>query len=174
MNGAFNVGDRAVYPAQGVAEVIAVETKSISGNEEVFYILRVLDSNKRIMIPVSKVTKVGLRSVIARKEISGVFDVLKDRDVRIENTTWNRRYRSYLEKIKSGEVRQVAEVLRDLYILREDKPLSFGERKMLDTARDLLVQEMSVSRGVDGEKILQELREIFGDHEVAFDDRMDI
>ena len=170
MDSTFKVGDRAVYPAQGVAEVVSIETKEISGNSEVFYILEVLNSEKRIMIPVSKVASVGLRDVITSKDAAEVFTVLKERDVRIDNTTWNRRYRRYLDKIKSGEITEVAEVLRDLYILKEDKPLSFGERKMLDTARELLVQELSVSRGVTDETVLDELRDIFGDDEPLIDD----
>ena len=118
----------------------------------------------------SKVASVGLRDVITKKDASNVFTVLKERDVRIDNTTWNRRYRRYLDKIKSGDIMEVAEVLRDLYILKEDKPLSFGERKMLDTARELLVQELSVSRGVTDESVLGELRDIFGDDEPLIDD----
>ena len=170
MDSSFKVGDRAVYPAQGVAEVVSIETKEISGNSEVFYILKVLNSEKRIMIPVSKVASVGLRDVITGKDAEEVFTVLKERNVRIDNTTWNRRYRRYLDKIKSGNVTEVAEVLRDLYILKEDKPLSFGERKMLDTARELLVQELSVSRGLTDEDVLEELRDIFGDDEPLIDD----
>jgi len=149
---------------------MSIETKEISGNIEVFYILKVLNSEKRIMIPVSKVASVGLRDVITKKAAANVFTVLKVRDVRIDNTTWNRRYRRYLDKIKSGDIMEVAEVLRDLYILKEDKPLSFGERKMLDTARELLVQELSVSRSVTDEAVLDELRDIFGDDEPLIDD----
>ena len=161
----FEVGEKAVYPAQGVAEVTGIETKEISGHQEQFYMLRVLDSAKKIMIPVSKVASVGLRPVIATDQVPDVYELLRERDVVLDQTTWNRRYRRYLEKIKTGAIEDVAEVMRDLYILRMEKPLSFGERKMLDTARHLLVQELCVSEGVEEEDIFDNLKEIFGDEE---------
>ena len=165
MEATFEVGEKAVYPAQGVAEVTGIETKEISGNQEQFYMLRVLDSAKKIMIPVSKVASVGLRPVIPTDQVPDVYELLRERDVVLDQTTWNRRYRRYLEKIKTGEIEDVAEVMRDLYILRMEKPLSFGERKMLDTARHLLVQELCVSEGVEEDAIFDNLREIFGDDE---------
>jgi CarD family transcriptional regulator len=170
----FKVGDRAVYPAQGVAEITAIEKKEIFGNQETFYVLQVLDSAKKIMIPLTKVESVGLRPVITKRQADEVYVVLKERDVKLDQTTWNRRYRRYLEKIKTGSIQDVAEVLRDLYILKEDKPLSFGERKMLDTARQLLVQELSVARKVKEQKILDSLIEIFGDDDPHLDNDFDI
>lgn len=159
----FVVGMKAVYPAQGVAEVTGIETKEISGNEEHFYMLTVMDSAKKIMIPVSKVTSVGLRPVTPAGQVSSVYDLLRERDVVLDQTTWNRRYRRYLEKIKTGAIEDVAEVMRDLCILKMEKPLSFGERKMLDTARHLLVQELCVAEEVEEATIFDNLREIFGD-----------
>jgi len=170
----FKVGDRAVYPAQGVAEITAIEKKEIFGNQETFYVLQVLDSAKKIMIPLTKVESVGLRPVITKKQADEVYVVLKERDVKLDQTTWNRRYRRYLEKIKTGSIQDVAEVLRDLYILKEDKPLSFGERKMLDTARQLLVQELSVARKVKEQKILDSLIDIFGEDDPILDNDIDI
>ena len=165
MEATSEVGEKAVYPAQGVAEVTGIETKEISGNQEQFYMLRVLDSAKKIMIPVSKVVSVGLRHVIPSTQVEEVYELLRERDVVLDQTTWNRRYRRYLEKIKTGAIEDVAEVMRDLCILKMEKPLSFGERKMLDTARHLLVQELSVSENVDEDAIFANLREIFGDDE---------
>ena len=163
METTFEVGQKAVYPAQGVAEVTAIETKEISGHQEQFYMLCVMDSAKKVMIPVSKVSSVGLRPVIEPSQVPDVYTLLRERDVVLDQTTWNRRYRKYLEKIKSGAIEDVAEVMRDLYILRTEKPLSFGERKMLETARHLLVQELCVSEGKEEETVLESLREIFGD-----------
>ena len=133
METTFEVGQKAVYPAQGVAEVTAIETKEISGHSEQFCMLRVMDSAKKVMIPVSKVSSVGLRPVILPTQVPDVYTLLRERDVVLDQTTWNRRYRKYLEKIKSEAIEDVAEVMRDLYILRTEKPLSFGERKMLET-----------------------------------------
>jgi len=163
----FKIGDMAVYPAQGVAEVMGIESKEISGNQEVFYVLRLLDSDRKIMIPVSKVASVGLREVIRREQVDNVYGVLKQRRIRIDHQTWNRRYRKYLEKIKTGSVFDVAEVLRDLSLLKYSKPLSFGERKMLDTARTLLVKELSVARGRTEENISVELDQIFSEGQPA-------
>jgi CarD family transcriptional regulator len=88
--------------------------------------------------------------------------ILKEKNVKIDNQTWNRRYREYMEKIKTGSVYEIAEVLRDLFVLKVDKELSFGERKMLDTARNLLLKELSLA--TDKEKLFQEeeVKQIFG------------
>ena len=131
----FKVGDKAVYPAQGVAEVINIEEKDIAGTRQRFYVLRILDTDRKIMVPVSNASAVGLRQVISEKEIREIFDILRERTIAFDNQTWNRRYRGFMDKIKTGSIYDVAEVLRDLYRLKTDKQLSFGERRMLDTAR---------------------------------------
>ena len=158
----FKVGDKAIYPAQGVAVVIGVEEKVISGSTVMFYVLKVLDTDKRILIPVNKVDSVGLREVISEDELARVYDILREREVQLDTQTWNRRYRSYIDKIKTGSVFEVAVVLRDLCLLRESKPLSFGERKMLDMAKRLLVQELCVAKQVTEAEMEEELDSIFG------------
>ncbi|MBN1944075.1 MAG: CarD family transcriptional regulator [Bradymonadales bacterium] len=157
----FCVGDKAVYPAQGVTEIIGVETKEIMGTKQEFYVLRVLDSEKKIMIPVDKVKSVGLREVINGDTVSQVYAVLKRRESRLSQGNWNRRYRAYIEKIKSGSATEVAEVLRDLNLLKYDKNLSFGERKMLDTARRLLVQELSVAQALSESAVESQIESLF-------------
>jgi CarD family transcriptional regulator len=157
----FRVGDKAVYPAHGVAEVTGIERREISGTHQTFYILRILDNNMRIMVPMKNVGAVGLRAVIGKQEIKEVYDILRSKEVSVEGQTWNRRYREYMEKIKTGSVFEIAEVLRDLSLLKFDKDLSFGERKMLDTAKNLLVKELAVAKGTKEEKIARELDEIF-------------
>jgi len=165
MHPTFKIGDKAVYPAQGVTEIMGIESMEISGMQQNFYVLRVLDTNKKIRIPINKVSSVGLRSVIAGEEIEEVYAILRERPAKFDQQTWNRRYRRYLEKIKTGSVYDVAEVLRDLYLLKYDKNLSFGERKMLDTARSLLVKELSIARETDEETVEKELEEIFADQQ---------
>jgi CarD family transcriptional regulator len=157
----FDVGDRAVYPAQGVAEVVRIETKEIMGTSQTFYVLSVMDSDKKIMIPVNNVDNVGLRSIISKKEVEEVYDILRERDVDLNQQTWNRRYRAYVEKIQTGSPFEIAEVMRDLNLLKFHKTLSFGERKMLDTARRLLIQEIAVAKDSTEEEILEELEHIF-------------
>jgi CarD family transcriptional regulator len=159
----FKIGDKAVYPAHGVAEITGIESREISGSEEIFYVLRVLNTDRKIMVPLSKVQSVGLRKVITEEEIDEVYGVLKERPIRVSQKNWNRRYRKYLEKIKSGSVFHVAEVLRDLYLLRGSKPLSFGERKMLDTAKSLLVKELSIARNENESSIETELSGMFSE-----------
>ena len=139
MEPTFRVGDLAVYPAHGVAQIIGVETREISSSKQTFYILKVLDTGLKIMVPTSNAGSVGLRDLITAKQVKEVYSILKSRDIPRDTQTWNRRYREYMEKIKTGSVFEIAEVLRDLCVLRLTKELSFGERKMLDTARSLLI-----------------------------------
>jgi CarD family transcriptional regulator len=157
----FQIGDKAVYPAHGVAEITGIESKEISGAKQTFYMLRILENGMRIMVPTKNVAAVGLRAVVNRSEVKEVYDILKSREVSVEGQTWNRRYREYMEKIKTGSVFEIAEVLRDLSLLKHDKDLSFGERKMLDTAKALLVKELAVAKSAKEEKIQRELDEIF-------------
>lgn len=160
----FKVGDKAVYPAQGVAEVIGIDERDIAGNRQRFYVLRILDTDRKIMVPVSNARNVGLRSVVTEEEIDEIFAILREEHVGFDNQTWNRRYRGFMDKIKTGSIYDVAEVLRDLYRLKTDKTLSFGERRMLDTARNLIVKEIAISRGKTEEKIKDEIEAIFLPH----------
>ncbi|MFO0755631.1 MAG: CarD family transcriptional regulator [Byssovorax sp.] len=157
----FKVGDKAVYPAQGVAEVVNIEEKDIAGNRQRFYVLRILDTDRKIMVPVSNASAVGLRQVISEQEIREIFDILRERTIAFDNQTWNRRYRGFMDKIKTGSIYDVAEVLRDLYRLKTDKQLSFGERRMLDTARTLIVKEIAIARDQTEEQVKTEIEAIF-------------
>jgi CarD family transcriptional regulator len=157
----FNIGDLAVYPAHGVGVIEKIEAQEISGCQQDFYVMRILDNNMIIMIPTNNVNNVGLRDLIGQTEVSRLYSILKKRDVTIDNQTWNRRYREYMDKIKTGSAFEVAEVYRDLLILKLDKDLSFGERKMLDTARNLLVKEISLARKIDEDQVEKDLDKIF-------------
>src|SRR2546425_1111281 len=130
MVGSFKVGEKVVYPAHGVGVIEGVQTKVISGNERKFYMLRIIDSDMTIMIPTENVNSVGLRRIIGKDMVAKVYKILRDKKVEIDQQTWNRRYREYTEKIKTGSVLEIAKVLRDLFVLKGDKELSFGERKV--------------------------------------------
>jgi CarD family transcriptional regulator len=156
----FSIGDKAVYPSQGVAEIIGIDKKEIFGKIQRFYVLRALDSGLRILVPVDKAEQVGLRRVADKDEIQEVLEILRDKEIHIDRQTWNRRYRGFMEKIKSGSLFEVAEVFRDLYRLKGLKPLSFGERRMLDTAKGLIVQELSVARASDERNVEQEIEKL--------------
>ncbi|MEE9611032.1 MAG: CarD family transcriptional regulator [Desulfatiglandales bacterium] len=157
----FKTGDLAVYPAHGVGVIERIETQEISGSPQDFYVMRIIDNDMIIMIPIQNVNNVGLREIIGQDEVPKLYSILKKRDVVVENQTWNRRYREYMEKIKTGSVYEVAEVYRDLLMLKVEKDLSFGERKMLDTARNLLVKEISLAKNVEEEQIEKDLDRIF-------------
>ncbi|MBU2498444.1 MAG: CarD family transcriptional regulator [Proteobacteria bacterium] len=157
----FKIGDLAVYPAHGVGVIEKIETQEISGFSQDFYVMRILENDMIIMIPIENVDNVGLREIIGLNEVPKLYSILEKRDVVVDNQTWNRRYREYMEKIKTGSVFEVAEVYRDLLMLKVEKDLSFGERKMLDTARTLLVKEISLARKVEEAQIEEDLDRIF-------------
>lgn len=158
----FKVGDNAVYPGHGVGKVTAIEAKEIFGKKHEFYTIQILENGMKIMIPKDNVDSVGLRPIISKEEAGKVIEILKETNVKIDNQTWNRRYREYMEKIKTGSVFEIAEVLRDLFLLKVEKELSFGERKMLDTARNLLLKELSLATSREELSQEEEVRAIFG------------
>ncbi|MCK8600710.1 CarD family transcriptional regulator [Syntrophobacteraceae bacterium DRH4] len=149
----FKIGDLAVYPAHGVGKIESIESKSIGGNRQDFYIMRILENDMKIMIPIQNAESVGLRELIASKDVAKVYDILKTKEIAVNGGTWNRRYREYMEKIKTGSIYELAEVLRDLTVLKNDKELSFGERKMLDTARGLLLKELSIVLSISEDQV---------------------
>lgn len=159
----FNVGQMAVYPAHGVGVIESIQEKNVGGHPQNFYIMRLLDNDMIIMIPINNAQNIGLRDVIDTNSVLEIYEVLRTRPTRINNTTWNRRYRDYMDKIKTGSPLRVAEVLRDLTLLKTEKELSFGERKMLDTAKNLLVKELSLVNNKNEEEIEAHLQEIL-DH----------
>lgn len=158
----FRIGELAVYPGHGVGSIGSIETRRISGGAtQKFYIIKILASGATIMVPVDNEKTVGLRKVINRNTASKVYQVLKEKTDTVEDKqTWNRRYREYMEKVKTGCVMEVAKVFRNLYILKADKELSFGERRMLNTAKGLLIKELSIARRVTEAKIEDELNKL--------------
>jgi CarD family transcriptional regulator len=159
----FNIGDKAVYPAHGVGVIEGIETREIAGTKQTFYVLKIMENGMTIMVPTRNADNIGMREVISRDKIDQVFEILKEQDVHLDSQTWNRRYREYMGKIKTGSVFEVAKVLRDLSILKTEKSLSFGERKMFDIAKSLLVKELAVSLDVSEDEIETRLGNIFGD-----------
>jgi len=157
----FKPGDKAVYPAHGVGEIKAIETREISGNKQTFYILKIMDNGMTIMVPTQNVKSVGLRELIDEDQVDEVIGILKERDISVDNQPWNRRYREYMDKIRTGSIYEIAEVMRDLSLLKSDKELSFGERKMLDTVRTLLVKELALAQGITEPDVLKQIEKIF-------------
>ena len=139
----FKVGDKVVYPGSGVGTILAIESLNIEGVIDVCYAIKILNDGMTVHVPTSKASILGIRDVISVEQVGKVYEVLQDRDVPADNQTWNRRYREYVNKMQTGDPIEVAKVLRDLALLRKDKNLSFGERKMYDKASSLLIQELA-------------------------------
>ncbi|NLY89534.1 MAG: CarD family transcriptional regulator [Firmicutes bacterium] len=148
----FNVGDRVVYPMHGAGIIEAVEEKDISGTVEKYYVIRLSMGEMKIMVPVSNVDLVGVREVIGKDEVGKVLDILKSK-TSVMSSNWNRRYRANMEKIKSGNIYEVAEVVRNLSIRDREKGLSTGERKMLENARQILLSELVLAQNITEEQV---------------------
>ena len=158
----FKVGDMAVYPAHGVGRIESIESRTVNGEPHDFYIMKIIENGMTIMIPTQNVAQVGLRDVIKAEDIPKIYEVMASADDAInESQTWNRRYREYMDKIKTGSLFDVAAVYRDLSLLRLTKDLSFGERKLYDTAQALLVKELSTAKNVSEKEILAEMEALF-------------
>ena len=157
----FVKGDLAVYPAHGVGCIESIESKEINGDTMNFYMMKIVENGMVIMIPTSNVESVGLREVIPENEIPQVYKVMHKKAQNGDNQTWNGRYREYMDKIKTGSIYDVAEVFRDLFQLKLEKDLSFGERKLLDTAQNLLVQELSTAKDIDEMSMIKEIENLF-------------
>ena len=157
----FQVGDKAYYPVHGIAEVVALEKREIGPHTTAVYVLKIVDSGMKIMIPTGNADAVGLRPIMSTADVREVFSILRSGEMTTDTQTWNRRYREYMDKIKTGSAYEIAEVLRDLYLLRRHKDLSFGERRMLETARGLLVREMAIARKEAEPDIEAEIESIF-------------
>lgn len=157
----FSVGQKAVYPAHGVGEIVEIEEKEISGKIHRFYRLRILSSDMMVLIPLQNAEKVGLRAVVSELEVQEIFEVLRSREYHCDKQTWNRRYRGFLEKVRTGSLFEVAEVFRDLYRLRSTKTLCSGERRMLDTVRGLIVSELAIAKSTTESDVEEEITQLF-------------
>lgn len=141
----FKIGDYAVCPGHGVGQIVDIEERIIGPEKKYFFIIKVLGNGMTVMVPTS--SELGVRGLVDESEILKVFDILHDHQVAIDTSTWNRRYRDYMAKIKTGSLVEIADVLRSLFLLKNQKSLSFGEKKMLDQCRELLAQEISICQG---------------------------
>ena len=160
--GDFAVGETVVYPGRGVSDIVAIETKDIGGKLQPFYTLRVHDTQQKVFVPVSTAAQAGMRRPISETEIREIFRILKVTDVPMDTQTWNRRFRGFLEKLQTGNVFTIAEVVRDLSRVRLAKDvLSFSERQMLEKARGLIVKEIAIARSKPEEQIREQIDAIF-------------
>ena len=156
----FEIGDRVVYPMHGAGVIEAIEEKEILGVRKKYYVMKLPVGEMKVMIPVDSILRVGLREVIDKNKIEEVFAVLKNPNGEM-SSNWNRRYRHHLEKIKSGDILEVAEVVRNLTRRDREKGLSTGERKMLDNSKQIMVSELLLVQGIDQSEIITALEKIF-------------
>ena len=155
---AFDVGDKVVYPHHGAAVIEKREQKEVFGETREYLVLKLAYGDLTLMVPCDNTDEVGLREVINDEEVEEVFAVLRKKEARMP-TNWSRRYKNHVEKLKSGDIYQVAEVVRNLSIRDKDKGLSAGEKRMLSKARQILVSELTFAIGVSEEEAEKKLNE---------------
>jgi len=161
----FEIGDVVVYPVHGVARIVGIRKEKIGNSDQLCYILEteIKTANEKpvIKLPIDKVESNRVRKIVDEQEASEVIDILKRRGMKTDSQTWNRRHREYQEKMRTGSIFQAAEVYRDLSLLKENKDLSHGERRLFDQAYNLLIKELSIAKKTDETEIERTLNNIF-------------
>ena len=156
----FNVGETVVYPNHGAAVIEDIETRTIKGEEKLYLVLRILGQNDLVVrVPASNLDLGGVRDVVDDEGLENVFEVLRKTNVE-EPSNWSRRYKANLEKLHSGNVLKVAEVVRDLWRRERDRGLSAGEKRMLSKARQILVSELALAKKVADDRAEEMLDEV--------------
>ncbi len=148
----FQIGDKVVYPNQGVGIIEQVSSRNLTGEPEMFYLLKLNASSLRVMVPTSNVMNVGLRRVSKTREIGIILDYLQKGHVKAPQD-WKGRFKENSEKMRTGSLQHVAEVLKSLLLLNQAKPLSFREKRMMDRAWALLVDEIAIARGLEKQAV---------------------
>ncbi len=147
----FKVGDKIVYPMHGVGRIESIEKKVVLGKRDSFYIITIINSGMKVMIPVNKAEDIGLRSIISKREINKVLALLKKKEV-ITEDDWKLRYQGNIDKVKSGSIYEVSEVARDLYRRGKEKELSIMERKLYENAYNLVIHEIALAKDINIEE----------------------
>ncbi len=149
----FARGSLAVHPSHGVGRVEAIEERNFGGSPSIVYVLQILGSGLKVMVPKLTAARVGLRAVMDVEQADRVIAVLTEAGVAVDVQPYSRRFRAYTEMIASGDALAIARVLRDMHRLRAEKELSFGERRLLDQARQLLTRELGIAKGLEPSRI---------------------
>ena len=155
----FKLGDHVVCPGHGVGQILSIETKDMGEAVKSFYIIKVVTNGMKVMIPTD--SNDGVRHLVSNNEITNVFSLLEDHNVKVDHSTWNRRHREYTLKVKTGSLLEIADVLRQLLLLKMSKKLSFGERKMLDQCKELIVKEIALSSGAPEPEISSKIDSLY-------------
>ena len=149
----FNVGDKIVYPMHGAGVIDAIEEKDILGEKQAYYILK-MPGEVKVMVPTAKAEEIGVRSIIDKSSAEKVFRVLESDETEM-SMNWNKRYRDNMDKMKSGDIYKVADVVRNLSFKQKEKGLSTGEKKMLNNAKQILVSELVLTEHSTKDEIEQ-------------------
>jgi CarD family transcriptional regulator len=155
----FNLGDKVVYPMHGAGVIEAVEAKEILGVVKNYFVLKMPIGEMKLMIPVDNVNNIGLRNIIDQAAVDRVIEILKQGAV-LNDSNWNKRYRDNMLKMKSGDIYEVAQVVRDLTYRDREKGLSTGEKKMLISAKQMIISEIALSINKDGKGVQEYLENI--------------
>ena len=147
----FNVGDKIVYPMHGAGTIDAIEEKDILGEKQAYYIIK-MPGEVKVMVPTAKAEEIGVRNIINKENAGKVFQILEANETEMSNN-WNKRYRDNMEKMKSGNVYEVANVVRNLAFKQKEKGLSTGEKKMLNNAKQILVSELVLAEHSSQEEV---------------------
>ena len=158
----FSVGDKVVYPHHGAATIEGLEKKELFGEQREYFILKLAYGELTLMVPTDSTEEVGLREVTPAKEVPKVFKLLKKIEPMTNTTNWSRRYKANVEKLRSGDIYQVADVVRSLHQRDKEKGLSAGEKRMLNKARQILVSELTFSKSCNEEEAEKMLDEVLG------------
>ena len=149
----FNIGDKIVYPMHGAGTIDSIEEKDILGEKQSYYILK-MPGEVKVMVPIAKAEQVGVRSIIDKGAADKVFKVLEQDETEM-NKNWNKRYRDNMDKLKSGDIYEIADVVRNLSFKQKEKGLSTGEKKMLNNAKQILVSELVLAEHASQEEVEQ-------------------
>lgn len=155
----FKIGQYAVCPGHGVGQILDIEEKDLGGAKKTFYSVKLISNGMKVLVPTD--TNNGIRNLVSVNEISDVYTLLSDHNVKVDTSTWNRRHREYMNKVKTGSLLEIADVLRALFLLKDQKSLSFGEKKMLDQCKDLLALEISISNGKEKKEVASSIDSLF-------------
>ena len=147
----FSVGDKIVYPMHGAGTIDAIEEKDILGEKQAYYIIK-MPGEVKVMVPTAKAEEIGVRNIISKENAGKVFEILEENETEMSNN-WNKRYRDNMEKMKSGDIYEVADVVRNLAFKQKEKGLSTGEKKMLNNAKQILVSDLVLAEHASQEEV---------------------
>lgn len=152
----FDVGDKVVYPMHGAGVIEGIEEKEILGEKKKYFVMRMPIGDMKVMVPMENVDHIGLRQVVGNEAVNRVMDIMGEREIDLQSN-WNQRYRANMDKMKSGDIYELADVVRNLMIRDRSKGLSTGERKMLDQAKQILISELALVKDMDSKEVFSML-----------------